>query len=84
LASSDEEIAEVFYRDIQDKTNLVRNKSGLLPFLDDSESYSPDEHNYIEGFSVVKFLEGMNSEDRKLLDDLYCQVLEEEKEEAEE
>jgi hypothetical protein len=82
--SDDEEIAAVFYRDIQEKTNLVKNKSGLLPFLDDSESYSPDDHNYIEGFSIVKFLEGINSEDRKLLNDLYGQVLEEEKEEAEE
>ena len=88
--SDDEEIAAVFYQDIQDKTNLVKNKSGLLPFLDAYNTYDPDDSESLNGYDVSNLLRGItNSEDRKLLENLYFQVLEEErlekeKEEAEE
>jgi hypothetical protein len=83
--SSDKEIAEVYHQEIQEKTNLVKRKSGLLPFLNEYSSYDPEDPDSLSGFHVLNLYEGIaDSDDRKLLNNLYCQALEEEKEEIEE
>jgi hypothetical protein len=81
--STDDEIAEVFYSDIQEKTNIVKQRSGILPFLSDNGNFDPENPDYLDGFQVVNLYDGItSSDDRQMLNNLYCQVLEEEQEEA--
>jgi len=55
--STDEEIAEVYLTDIADKTNQVRNRRGILPFLvgDGTKSDNIEKSNV--GLTVFSLLD---------------------------
>jgi len=77
--SNAEEIAEVYYGEIQGKTNQVLSKSGILPFLSDSETFNPSNPKTLDGFHIERlYKQILNSDDTGLLERLYRKIIEEE------